>query len=229
MPLRYYFDMLSQPSRTVYIFLRLNNVPFEPKLVALRKGEHKSDEYKQINPFGLVPAIDDDGFKLTESIAILKYIINKNGLPDHWYPQKNLKKQARVEEYLHWHHFNTRAKCALLFQQLLIIPRATGKPVNQEKVSNCRKEVTKMVEDLESYFLKNTRYLGGDELSIADLLGTCELLQLYGVHEQGLYESSPTVKAWIERVRQDTNPIFDEAHKMVARTHDVYKQISAKL
>ncbi|BFZ04738.1 hypothetical protein BsWGS_07777 [Bradybaena similaris] len=229
MPLRYYFDILSQPSRAVYIFLRLNNVPFEPKPIAMRKGEHKSDEYKQINHFGLIPAIDDDGFRLTESIAILKYIIRKYDLPDHWFPQNNLKKQARVEEYLHWQHFNTRGACARLFQHLLIIPRATGQPVNQDKVNNYRSEVTKVVNYLESYFLKNSPYLGGDELSIADLLGTCELSQLYAIHEHGLYERSPIVKAWFERVRQETNPHFDEAHKVVVRTHDVYKQIAAKL
>lgn len=86
-----------------------------------------------------------------------------------------------------------------------------------------------MVDYLESYFLKNSPYLGGDTLSIADLLGTCELSQLYAIHEHGLYEKSPIVKAWFERVRQETNPHFDEAHKVVVRTHDVYKQIVSKL
>lgn len=32
-------------------------------------GEHKTPEYAQINPFQLVPAIDDDGFKLTERLV----------------------------------------------------------------------------------------------------------------------------------------------------------------
>lgn len=29
-------------------------------------GEHQTEEYKKINPFGLVPVIDDNGFILTE-------------------------------------------------------------------------------------------------------------------------------------------------------------------
>ena len=29
-------------------------------------GEHRSDEYKKVNPFSLVPVLDDDGFILTE-------------------------------------------------------------------------------------------------------------------------------------------------------------------
>nr|AXN72681.1 Gluthatione-S-transferase theta 2-like [Physella acuta] len=230
MPLRYYFDLLSQPSRAVYMFLRMNNVPFESKPVALRKGEHYSDEYKKINPFSLVPAIDDDGFRLTESIAILKYVIRKYDLGDHWFPQYNLKKQARVEEYLHWQHFNTRGVCAQLFQQLLIIPKATGKPINQQEVEKYREKIKVMVSQLESYFLKNQSYLGGgSDLSIADLFGVCELMQLYACHEHHLYEESPIVKSWMEKVKKETNPYFDEAHKMVYRTHDVYKQVTSKL
>lgn len=40
--------------------LHLNNPVF------IFAGEHKTDEYAAINPFQLVPALDDNGFKLTE-------------------------------------------------------------------------------------------------------------------------------------------------------------------
>ena len=36
--LKYYYDLMSQPSRAVYIFLKMNNIPFEENAVALRKG-----------------------------------------------------------------------------------------------------------------------------------------------------------------------------------------------
>ena len=39
MALKYYFDLMSQPSRAVYIFLKANNIQFEAKPVALRKGK----------------------------------------------------------------------------------------------------------------------------------------------------------------------------------------------
>ncbi|RUS85730.1 hypothetical protein EGW08_006524 [Elysia chlorotica] len=229
MPLRVYYDLMSQPSRAVYIFLRLNNVPFEAKPVALRKGEHFGEEYKKINPFSLVPAIDDDGFKLTESIGILKYLIGKYDLEEHWYPRQSLEKQARVEEYLHWQHLNTRLLCASLFQNLLIIPKATGKPIDHAVADKFRKKVSSMVTQLEGYFLKDRKYLAGDEISIADIFGACELMQLFGCHEHGLFEKSPIIKAWMDRVRKDTNPHFDEAHKMIYRTNTLYKEIAAKL
>jgi glutathione S-transferase len=41
-------------------------IPYEPKEIALRKMEHLTDEYAQINPFKKVPVIGDSGFILTE-------------------------------------------------------------------------------------------------------------------------------------------------------------------
>ncbi|XP_005089374.1 glutathione S-transferase theta-1 [Aplysia californica] len=230
MPLKYYYDLLSQPSRAVYLFLTYNKVPFEAKPVALRKNEHYSAEFKKINPFSLVPAIDDDGFCLTESTAIAKYVIQKFNLPDHWFPQKDIKKQARVEEYLHWHHFNTRALCANLFRNLLILPRATGKKADPEDIEKQRQRILKIViPAFENYFLKDRPYLAGNEISLADLFGSAELLQLKACNEEYLYEQSPIVKAWLERVRKETNPYFDESNKLIYRTGENFQNIISKL
>ena len=66
MPLVFYYDLMSQPCRALYIFLKMAGIPYEPKEIALRKMEHQTDEYAQINPFKKVPVIGDSGFILTE-------------------------------------------------------------------------------------------------------------------------------------------------------------------
>ena len=66
MALKVYYDLMSQPSRAVYIFLRCNNIPFTEQPVALRKLEQQQDAFAKINPFRRVPTMDDNGFKLTE-------------------------------------------------------------------------------------------------------------------------------------------------------------------
>ena len=117
----------------------------------------------------------------------------------------------------------------LFFHFQLIYPRLSRKPVNQQNVKELKKAVTKMLSELESYFLKDKQYIMGDEISIADILAVCELTELLACHEQGLYESNPAVKAWVDRVRQRTNPHFDETHKMIYRARDNYKPMAAKL
>jgi glutathione S-transferase len=59
MPLVYYYDLMSQPCRALYI-------SYQGKEIALRKMEHMTKEFIQINPFKRVPVIDDSGFILTE-------------------------------------------------------------------------------------------------------------------------------------------------------------------
>ena len=41
------------------------------------------------------------------SSAIMKYLVKKYNLPDHWYP-KDHQKRAKVDEYLSWHAANVR-------------------------------------------------------------------------------------------------------------------------
>ena len=40
-------------------------------------------------------------------MAILQYLAAKFSTPDHWYP-KDAAARAKINEYLNWHHSNTR-------------------------------------------------------------------------------------------------------------------------
>lgn len=66
MSLKLYIDLLSQPSRALYIFFKACNIPFEKKIVNLVKLEQHTPEFEAINPFKKVPAIEHNGYKLTE-------------------------------------------------------------------------------------------------------------------------------------------------------------------
>lgn len=78
--MKLYYDLMCQPSRAIYIFFKLNGIQAEYIHVDLRSTEQLSDEYKRVNRFQKVPAIvEDDGWQLSESIAIFKWgILNLN-------------------------------------------------------------------------------------------------------------------------------------------------------
>ena len=58
----------------VRIALNLKNVDYETRQVDLRKDEQKSASYRGLNPEGLVPMLEIDGHRLTQSLAIIIYL-----------------------------------------------------------------------------------------------------------------------------------------------------------
>ncbi|XP_061163343.1 glutathione S-transferase theta-1-like [Saccostrea echinata] len=221
--LKLFYDLMSQPSRAVYIFLKANNIPFEAIQIAIRNGDHHKEEYTRITQFQQVPVIDDNGFVLTESVAILQYLCMKYKLADHWYPLKNPETHARVQEYLNWQHANTRFHGTMLFRILLRLPQETKQPVNQQEAGEYRKGNMTVVRHLDKYFLKDKKFLCGEDISIADILAVCELMQLHVIDEDYIIYQNDKVKAWLTRVKNRLGPAFDEGHKIVYKVHDLYK------
>lgn len=177
--MKLYFDMLSQPSRALLIFLKLNKIAFEPVVVKLARGEHFSDSFKEINRFGRVPAIVDNGFKLSESVAIFRYIAAKNPelIADNWYP-KDLTERAKVDEYLEWQHLGTRVGCAGYVKTVLMIPMSKWNyKLNPKKVEASKAVLDKTLDNLETIWLKDTTkpFLATQEISFADILASCEI------------------------------------------------------
>jgi maleylacetoacetate isomerase len=58
----------------VRIALNLKGLAYDPAFVHLAKGEHRAAAYGAINPQALVPALEDGGHLLTQSLAIIEYL-----------------------------------------------------------------------------------------------------------------------------------------------------------
>jgi maleylacetoacetate isomerase len=61
----------------VRIALNIKGVPYESISLHLRAGQHHTNEYRKINPQGLIPALDDDGVIVSQSLAIIEYLDEK--------------------------------------------------------------------------------------------------------------------------------------------------------
>jgi len=84
-------------TRKVLMTLAETKTPFELTLVDFAKGEHKQQPHLSRQPFGQIPAIDDDGFSFYESRAICRYINEKVGgslVPG------DIKGRALMEEWI---------------------------------------------------------------------------------------------------------------------------------
>jgi maleylacetoacetate isomerase len=64
----------SSAAYRVRIGLNLKRLDYEQRPINLLENEHKSADYVALNPQGLVPVIDIDGHRMTQSLAILSYL-----------------------------------------------------------------------------------------------------------------------------------------------------------
>ena len=80
----------SSAAYRVRIALNLKGVDYESRQVDLREGEQGSGEYRALNPQGLVPMLEIDGHRLTQSLAIIGYL-------DMRYPNQPLIPAAAAE------------------------------------------------------------------------------------------------------------------------------------
>ena len=71
----------SSCSYRVRITLNLKQVQYTIKPVNLVQGEQTADQYKELNPLGVVPTLEIDGHVLTQSLAIIDYLDATRRLP----------------------------------------------------------------------------------------------------------------------------------------------------
>ncbi|XP_062147037.1 glutathione S-transferase T1 isoform X2 [Alnus glutinosa] len=201
MKLKVYADRMSQPSRAVIIFCKVNGIDFEEIRVDLSKRQQLSPEFKEINPMRRVPAIVDGRFKLFER-----------------YPA-DVSRKAKIHSVLDWHHSNLRQGAAGLILNSVLAP-VFGLPLNSQAAAISEKLLSLSLSKIESIWLKgNGRFLlGGFLPSIADLSLVCEILQLELLDEKDrsrILGPHKKVQQWIEDTRNATRPHFDEVHNVL--------------
>jgi maleylacetoacetate isomerase len=74
--MKLYTFFRSSASYRVRIALNLKGVAYESQPVHFRRdgGQHRSAAFLEINPQGLLPALEDEGEVLTQSLAIIEYL-----------------------------------------------------------------------------------------------------------------------------------------------------------
>jgi glutathione S-transferase len=85
-----------------------------------------------------------------------------------------------------------------------------------------------MLKMMETAFLRDNQFLCGNEISIADLMAICELMQPI-VCGEDVYKGHPKLAAWHERVKAKLQPEFDSAHEAIMRFGDRFSKNQSKM
>ncbi len=228
----------SQPTRSLEWLCSLTGIPYNSKLVRLDKGQHKTAEYKKLNPNGKIPTMDDDGFILYESVAIARYLIQKYqselNIPDHYLPQ-DLQTNGKINSYLDWHHTTFRPGIATYAFKAVIAPISFNMKFTSEETEAARVNAIKTLKSFNDQWLsQNDRFIAGtNKPSIADIFAYGELAQLLVVFkEQKVSEweqvkELPNVRTWAAKM--ESLPHFDKIHAGIYKFKQAVQNKQSKL
>lgn len=161
-----------------------------------------------------------------ESIPMLEYLAAKFETPDHWFP-KDLQKRARVNEYLSWQHMGIRMHGSKMFWMKLMAPVVFKIEVPEDKMAAALEELNSSLDTIENVFIKEGGFIGGDQISVADLVAIVEIMQPVAAGLD-VFEARPKLSAWRDRVVQAMGKeLYDEAHKSVLGAQEFVKTLDS--
>ena len=169
--MKLYMHPVSMTSRPVRLFMAEKGLKADEEVIDLMTGAHFQEPYASLNPNKLVPMLDDDGFKLTESSAILKYLAEKFDLPE--YP-KDLKQRAKVNEVMDWLNTNFYREWAygLCYPQLFPHMKRRSDEAQASTLEWGKEQSKRWLQVLNDHYIgPKNQYLTGDTITIADYFG----------------------------------------------------------
>ncbi|NRB57472.1 MAG: glutathione S-transferase [Salinicola sp.] len=98
-PVKLYRNPKSGHCHRVELMLALLEIPYENVDLDMANGAHRQPGYLKISPLGQVPAIEDNGITLSDSNAIITYLVERYGDPALWIGTAPLEK-AQVQRWL---------------------------------------------------------------------------------------------------------------------------------
>ncbi|KAH7913524.1 glutathione S-transferase [Hygrophoropsis aurantiaca] len=174
-------------------------IPYEFVPVDMSQQEHKKAPYTDFQPFGQVPYIDDDGFILFESRAICRYLVKKyaNQGTQGLIPSGDLEAEAIFERGVSIEIETFNPFAADIAIEKYFKARGGGQP-DEKRVAELVSDFHKKL-DVYELLLSKHDYIGGDEVTLADLFHLpfgC-LTQSLGLDELFIdHTKRPNVARW---------------------------------
>jgi glutathione S-transferase len=215
----------------VRLVLAEKDLSWEGKLLDLRRGEQHAPNYLKLNPNAVVPTLVHDGRVVIESTVIIEYLDESFPSPPLMPADPLRRAQARlwmkkIDDGLH-------AACSALTFAIAFRATMLARPAAEREAHLARipdpayrerqrlsieqgldaPHIAQSVRRHERYIaemeetLKSSRWLAGDEYSLADAAATPYLHRADVLGMEGLWAARPYVAEWLSCVR--ARPSFE--------------------
>ncbi|KAJ4993130.1 hypothetical protein SVAN01_01482 [Stagonosporopsis vannaccii] len=193
MTIQVYCDPCTINSRKVLAGLQEIKADYNQNFISYFAGQHKSEEYKKINPHATLPAAIDGDLTITESNAILAYAADVYKA-ESLYP-KDLKQRALVNKWLLWETSQWFPSCYVYLIENVAKPLLKSEP--DQKVIDGESERFHTLAGILNDQLGKTKWLTGDNVTIADF-AVAAPMHLHQASRLPL-DKYPNLKRWMTK------------------------------
>lgn len=191
--LKLYDFPMSPRARKVRIVLAEKGLQYEKVTVDITKGEQKKPEFLAVNPYGKVPALQDDGLAVYESTIIMEYLNDKYPTPPLLPADPGQRARARV--FMHYADNPYDSALASLVGETFFKPKGQA---DQAVIDKAKQDLNACFERLERE-LGNNDYLVG-EFTLADI-GYAAWAPLFAPLQVEVPKHCSRVNAWLNRLK----------------------------
>ncbi len=191
----YHHPMSSNARRAVMTALQLGT-PVELVSVDLAKGEQRQPDYLRLNPTGRVPVLDDDGFVLWESNAIMQYLAERT--PEQTLYPTELRARADVNRWQFWSAHHLAPSVGILGWERLVKPML-GLGTPEPKLVARGEELVRQCVTLLDQHLAGSDWIAQGRLTLADI-SICTPFMITRAAQLPV-QDRPHFAAWFERMR----------------------------
>lgn len=168
-------------------------LPYERIDAGLHFGINNTPEYRAMNPNGVVPTIDDDGFILWESNTIARYLARKYGKGKLW--PEDLQVQANQDRWMDWQQTTMIAPVNAMFAPLI---RGVG-DTSPEAIEKGRVRSGQVMAMLEAW-LSGNEFISGDIFGVADCVLGPSIHRWYNLEIER--PKLPNLERWFDALMQ---------------------------
>ena len=153
-------------------------------------GVVNTPQYRSLNPNGLVPTIDDDGFVLWESNAIVRYLAAKHASGSLW--PEDLKVRADADRWMDWSNTTFWPAIRTLFLGLV---RTAPDKRDPKALEESRLKTAEVLGIMDAH-LKTHTYLAGDTFTMGDIVLGCGIWRWMAMPIER--PALPNVQRWFD-------------------------------
>jgi glutathione S-transferase len=195
--MKLYFHPMSGNSRRVLLVATHLDVPLERIVVDLTKGEQRGAPHVARNPNARVPVLDDDGFVLWESRAIMQYLADKT--PGQTLLPIDTRGRADVTRWLFWCAAHMAPANTILVQENFVKPLMGRGPADPVEVARGEALVAQHAPVLDAHLAGKT-WVAQDRVTLADY-SLAASFALAGPARLPIADYA-NLKAWLGRVQE---------------------------